>query len=164
MQTPTGEVLQDSIADCRFPRGPVPSRLPAIPTAPNQRVFRPPHGAFSQRRALVSLAWRHRWLFEENEPFITLDFGRAFRPQGSRRRPVEIWRVDFWADDRLRIAAVYRAAPGGAGRRVSRATGVAGSAFYAVSLLLWAGSPPKQITRLWGRCMRTWDATRRACG
>ena len=32
---------------------------------------------------LLSLAWQHRWLFEENEPFITLDFGRSFRPQGS---------------------------------------------------------------------------------
>ena len=31
---------------------------------------------------LVTLAWKHRWLFEENIPFITRDFGRTFQPQG----------------------------------------------------------------------------------
>jgi glutathione S-transferase len=81
LQTPTGEVLQDSITivdflETRFPQ------LPAIPTTPNQRVFVHLMELLASE-GLLSLAWRHRWLFEENEPFITLDFGRSFRPQGS---------------------------------------------------------------------------------
>lgn len=81
LQTPTGEVLQDSITivdflEARFPQ------LPAIPTMPNQRIFVHLMELLASE-GLLSLAWRHRWLFEENEPFITLDFGRSFRPQGS---------------------------------------------------------------------------------
>ena len=81
LQTPTGEVLQDSITivdflEARFPQ------LPAIPTTPNQRVFVHLMELLA-REGLLSLAWQHRWLFEENKPFITLDFGRSFRPQGS---------------------------------------------------------------------------------
>ena len=81
LQTPSGEVLQDSIAivdflEARFPE------MPAIPATPNQRVFVHLMELLASE-GLVSLAWRHRWLFEENKPFITLDFGRSFRPQGT---------------------------------------------------------------------------------
>ena len=81
LQTPTGEVLQDSVAivdflEARFPQ------LPAIPATPNQRIFVHLMELLASE-GLLSLAWRHRWVFKENEPFITLDFGRSFRPQGT---------------------------------------------------------------------------------
>jgi len=81
LQTPTGEVLQDSITIVDFLEAQFP-QMPAIPTTPNQRVFVHLMELLASE-GLLSLAWRHRWLFEENEPFITLDFGRSFRPQGS---------------------------------------------------------------------------------
>ena len=162
LQTPTGEVLQDSITivdflEARFPQ------LPAIPTTPNQRVFVHLMELLASE-GLLSLAWRHRWLFEENKPFITLDFGRSFRPQGSDADLLKYGALISGSDDRLRIAAVYRGGPRGAGRRVSRPAGCCWKRIFCGTRTFWAASQPKRIIRLWGRSMRTWDATRRACG
>jgi len=40
-------------------------------------------GELYASEGLVKLAWMHRWLFEENLSFVTNDFGRSFKPQGS---------------------------------------------------------------------------------
>ena len=79
--TPAGEVLQDSvfIVDALEPDFPA---IPAFPDTPKQRVFVHLMELFGSE-GLLSLAWQHRWLFPENEPFITRDFGRTFRPQGN---------------------------------------------------------------------------------
>lgn len=79
--TPGGQVIQDSVEildhlEAQFPD------LPAIPTAPAQRVFVHLMELLGSE-GLLQLAWQHRWLFEENLTFITKDFGRSFRPQGS---------------------------------------------------------------------------------
>ena len=79
--TPNGEVIQDSIEmldhlEARFPE------LPAIPATPKQRIFVHLMELLGSE-GLVGLAWRHRWLFEENLGFVKADFGRSFRPQGS---------------------------------------------------------------------------------
>ena len=76
--TPNGEVIQDSIAmldhlEARFPE------LPAIPATPKQRIFVHLMELLGSE-GLVGLAWRHRWLFEENLSFVKADFGRSFRP------------------------------------------------------------------------------------
>ena len=79
--TPNDEVIQDSIEmldhlEARFPE------LPAIPATPKQRTFVHLMELLGSE-GLVGLAWRHRWLFEENLAFVKADFGRSFRPQGS---------------------------------------------------------------------------------
>ncbi len=79
--TPNGEVIQDSTEmldhlEARFPE------LPAIPATPKQRTFVHLMELLGSE-GLVGLAWRHRWLFEENLGFVKADFGRSFRPQGS---------------------------------------------------------------------------------
>jgi glutathione S-transferase len=81
LRTPEGLVVQDSIAivdflEVRF------QALPALPGTPKQGVFVRLMELLASE-GLVTLAWKHRWLFDENQPFITLDFGRSFRPQGS---------------------------------------------------------------------------------
>ena len=81
LTTPEGLVVQDSIAivdflEARF------QALPALPRTPKQGVFVRLMELLASE-GLVTLAWKHRWLFNENQPFITLDFGRSFRPQGS---------------------------------------------------------------------------------
>ena len=79
--TPDGQVIQDSIEildhlEARFPE------LPAFPETPRQRTFVHLMELMGSE-GLVGLAWRHRWLFEENLGFVKADFGRSFRPQGS---------------------------------------------------------------------------------
>jgi glutathione S-transferase len=79
--TPQGEVIQDSVEivdylETRFPD------LPVFPQTPRQRVF--VHlMELMGAEGLIRLAWLHRWLFEENDYFVKMDFGRSFKPQGS---------------------------------------------------------------------------------
>jgi glutathione S-transferase len=78
--TPDGEVVQDSVEiqdllEARFPE------LAAIPATPCQKVFVHLMELLASE-GLVQLAWMHRWLFEGNLKFVTMDFGRSFRPQG----------------------------------------------------------------------------------
>lgn len=79
--TPEGEVIQDSVAivdylEARFPE------LPAFPETPRQRTFVHLMEVMGSE-GLVRLAWLHRWMFEENDQFVKMDFGRSFKPQGS---------------------------------------------------------------------------------
>lgn len=79
--TPDGEVIQDSVEildhlEARFPA------IPAIPVTPRQRVFVHLMELLASE-GLVTLAWQHRWMFEENLHFVKMDFGRSFKPQGS---------------------------------------------------------------------------------
>ncbi len=79
--TPEGEVIQDSVAivdylEARFPD------LPAFPDTPRQRTFVHLMEVLGSE-GLVRLAWLHRWMFEENDRFVKMDFGRSFKPQGS---------------------------------------------------------------------------------
>lgn len=79
--TPDGQVIQDSVEildhlEAKFPA------IPAIPDTPAQRTFVHLMELLCSE-GLLTLAWQHRWLFEENLGFVTKDFGRSFRPQGS---------------------------------------------------------------------------------
>ena len=79
--TPKGEVIQDSVEivdylEARFPD------LPAFPDTPRQRTFVHLMEVMGSE-GLVRLAWLHRWMFEENDAFVRMDFGRSFKPQGS---------------------------------------------------------------------------------
>ncbi len=79
--TPEGEVVQDTVEildslERRFPE------LPAFPATPCQRVFVHLMELLGSQ-GLVQLAWLHRWLFDENDRFVKMEFGRSFRPQGS---------------------------------------------------------------------------------
>jgi glutathione S-transferase len=79
--TPEGKVIQDSVAivdylEARFPA------LPAFPDTPRQRTFVHLMEVMGSE-GLVRLAWLHRWMFEENDQFVKMDFGRSFKPQGS---------------------------------------------------------------------------------
>ncbi len=79
--TPDGKVIQDSVEivdylEARF------ADLPAVPTTPRQRTFVHLMELLGSE-GLVRLAWLHRWLFEENDRFVKMDFGRSFKPQGS---------------------------------------------------------------------------------
>ncbi len=79
--TPDGVVIQDSVEivdflEARFPE------LPAFPEMPRQRIFVHLMELLGSE-GLVRLAWLHRWMFEENDSFVKMDFGRSFRPQGS---------------------------------------------------------------------------------
>jgi glutathione S-transferase len=81
LMTPQGDVLQDSVTiqdflEVRFPD------TPAIPNTPRQRAFTHLMELFGCE-GLLGLAWMHRWVFEDNLKFVTMDFGRSFRPQGS---------------------------------------------------------------------------------
>lgn len=79
--TPEGAVIQDSVAivdylEARFPD------LPGFPDTPRQRTFVHLMELMGSE-GLVGLAWLHRWMFEENDGFVKMDFGRSFKPQGS---------------------------------------------------------------------------------
>lgn len=81
LMTPQGQVLQDSVAIQDFLETGFPD-LPAIPKTPQQRAFTHLMELFGAE-GLVGLAWMHRWMFEDNLKFVTMDFGRSFRPQGN---------------------------------------------------------------------------------
>ncbi len=79
--TPEGAVIQDSVEivdylEVRFPD------IPAFPGTPRQRTFVHLMELLASE-GLVQLAWKHRWLYPENMPFVKMDFGRSFKPQGS---------------------------------------------------------------------------------
>lgn len=81
--TPDGITLQDSVTildflEVRFPE------CPAIPSTPCQRVYVHLMELLASE-GLLELAWKHRWLFEQNLSFVTMDFGRSFRPQGTNQ-------------------------------------------------------------------------------
>ena len=79
--TPEQEVVQDSVAIVDFLEPLFPA-LPAFPDSPRQRSFVHLMELLGSQ-GLIRLAWLHRWLFADNQPFVTMDFGRSFRPQGS---------------------------------------------------------------------------------
>ncbi|MEQ8860852.1 MAG: glutathione S-transferase family protein [Pseudomonadales bacterium] len=94
--TPQGEVVQDSVAivdhlERRFPE------LPAFPGSPRQRTFVHLMELLASE-GLVRLAWLHRWLFEENQRFVKMDFGRSFKPQGSDD---ELWKYGSLIAERM---------------------------------------------------------------
>ncbi|MEN9728358.1 MAG: hypothetical protein RL434_2724 [Pseudomonadota bacterium] len=79
--TPENTVVQDSIEildhlEARYPD------FPAFPASPRQRVFVHLMELMGSE-GLLGLAWMHRWVFEENRPFVIMEFGRSFRPQGT---------------------------------------------------------------------------------
>jgi len=78
--TPQQAVIQDSVPivdalEVEFPK------LPALPKSPAQRLYVHLMELLGSE-GLLGLAWRHRWLFDENLTFIKRDFGRSFEPQG----------------------------------------------------------------------------------
>ena len=79
--TPEGEVVQDSVEIVDFLEKRFPA-IPAFPEGPRQRIFVHLMELMGSE-GLLRLAWMHRWLFDENQPFVKMDFGRALVPQGT---------------------------------------------------------------------------------
>ncbi|MGI9326145.1 MAG: glutathione S-transferase family protein [Pseudomonadales bacterium] len=104
--TPEGEVIQDSVEivdylEARFPD------LPAFPDTPRQRTFVHLMELLGSE-GLVRLAWLHRWLFEENDRFVKMDFGRSFKPQGSDQ---ELQKYGNLIADRMRSYGLPESTP-----------------------------------------------------
>ncbi len=97
LMTPDGDVLQDSVTIVDFlePRFPA---LPAFPDTPRQRTFVHLMELLGSE-GLLRLAWLHRWMFEENDRFVRMDFGRSFRPQGD---DAELLKYGSLIADRMR--------------------------------------------------------------
>ncbi|MBN9578218.1 MAG: glutathione S-transferase C-terminal domain-containing protein, partial [Alphaproteobacteria bacterium] len=74
-------IIQDTTAifeylEARFPTP------PALPPGPRQRLAAYLFDLFCSEN--MKIAWHYRWNFpEQNQRFVTMDFGRSFRPQGS---------------------------------------------------------------------------------
>ena len=77
---PDGTVIQDSeivdYLETRFPH------LPAFPDSRDREFLCILWNCWGVR-VWLRLAWMHRWLFEANDSFVKMDFGRSFHPQGS---------------------------------------------------------------------------------
>ena len=78
--TPEGEVIQDSVEMLDYLEARFPER-PAFPSTAQQRTFVHLMELLGSE-GLVQLAWLHRWMFEANQDFVKMDFGRSFKPQG----------------------------------------------------------------------------------
>lgn len=81
LETPDGHVIQDTteIFEYLEPRFPLPS---ALPPGSRQRLAAYLIDLFASEN--MKIAWHFRWNFPEaNQAFVTMDFGRTFRPQGS---------------------------------------------------------------------------------
>lgn len=81
LETPSGDVLQDSVAIMDHLEAAFPA-LPALPATPRQRLAVHLMELFGSE-GLVRLAWQYRWFFADNDYFVKMDFGRSFKPQGS---------------------------------------------------------------------------------
>lgn len=81
LEAPDGTIIQDTTAifeylEARFPTP------PALPPGPRQRLAAYLFDLFCSEN--MKIAWHYRWNFpEQNQRFVTMDFGRSFRPQGS---------------------------------------------------------------------------------
>jgi glutathione S-transferase len=80
LETPDGRVIQDTteIFEYLEPRFPNPS---ALPPGPRQRLAAYLIDLFASEN--MRIAWHYRWNFPDNLSFVTKDFGRSFKPQGS---------------------------------------------------------------------------------
>jgi glutathione S-transferase len=81
LETPDGSVIQDTteIFEYLEPRFPSP---PALPSGPRQRLASYLVDLFASEN--LKIAWHYRWNFpEQNLAFVTMDFGRSFKPQGA---------------------------------------------------------------------------------
>jgi len=79
--TPEGEVIQDTVEILDRLESSHPE-VPAFPETPKQKIFVHLMELLGSE-GLLRLAWMHRWVFSENMPFVKMDFGRSFKPQGS---------------------------------------------------------------------------------
>ncbi len=81
LETPTGEVVQDTteifeVLELRFPE------RPALPPGPGQRLAAYLIDLIASEA--LKIAWHFRWNFQEaNYHFVSREFGRSFRPQGT---------------------------------------------------------------------------------
>lgn len=80
LETPDGAAIQDTteIFEYLEPKFPAPS---ALPPGPRQRLAAYLIDLFASEN--MKIAWHYRWNFSQNLPFVTRDFGRTFKPQGS---------------------------------------------------------------------------------
>lgn len=80
LEAPDEKVIQDTteIFEYLEPRFPDP---PALPRGPRQRLAAYLIDLFASEN--MRIAWHYRWNFPGNFPFVTKDFGRTFKPQGS---------------------------------------------------------------------------------
>ncbi|MCC7267169.1 MAG: glutathione S-transferase family protein [Caulobacteraceae bacterium] len=81
VEAPDGTVVQDTTEifehlEARFPDP------PALPSGPRQRLAAYLVDLFASEA--LKIAWHYRWNFrEENYLFVSREFGRSFKPQGS---------------------------------------------------------------------------------
>ena len=81
LEAPDGTIIQDTteIFEYLEPRFPEP---PALPPGPRQRLAAYLIDLFASEN--MKIAWHFRWDYSaENQPFVTMEFGRSFKPQGS---------------------------------------------------------------------------------
>ena len=81
LEAPDGTVIQDSVEIFDYLEAWHPE-IPAIPESPRQRLAVHLMELLGSE-GLLRLAWQFRWLFDENDVFVKMDFGRSFKPQGS---------------------------------------------------------------------------------
>ena len=82
LEAPDGTVVQDTVEILDYLEARHPE-IPALPPTPRQRLVAHLMELLGSE-GLVRLAWQCRWFFpEENDRFVRMDFGRAFRPQGT---------------------------------------------------------------------------------
>jgi glutathione S-transferase len=81
LEVPDGTVIQDTTEIFEYLEAHHPSP-PAIPPGPRQRLAAYLVDLFASENTKV--AWHYRWNSPpENIHFVTMDFGRSFKPQGS---------------------------------------------------------------------------------
>lgn len=81
LEAPDGTIVQDTTVIFEYLERRHPAR-PALPPGPRQRLAAYLVDLFASEN--TKIAWHFRWDFpEENRFFVTMDFGRSFKPQGS---------------------------------------------------------------------------------
>lgn len=81
LEAPDGTVIQDTTEIFEYLERRHPG-VPALPPGPRQRFAAYLVDLFASEN--TKIAWHFRWNFPEtNRYFVTMDFGRSFKPQGS---------------------------------------------------------------------------------
>ena len=106
LMTPDGDVIQDSVVILDYLEARFPER-PAFPNTPRQRTFVHLMELLGSE-GLLRLAWLHRWMFEENDQFVKMDFGRSFKPQGDDE---ELLKYGNLIADRMRSYGLPESTP-----------------------------------------------------
>ncbi len=81
LEAPDGTIVQDTTEIFEYLERRHPA-IPALPKGPRQRLAAYLVDLFASEN--MRIAWHYRWNFpRENLYFVSMDFGRSFKPQGS---------------------------------------------------------------------------------